>query len=93
MALLCTWSIRLLTSKYFLFRFNPSYVITDELLEQAYQRAQKDGKQVKMMLFTNPNNPTGTVYSEEEMRIVLTFCRRHNIHLVFPLNSFYPVIV
>lgn len=35
-----------------------------------------------MMIFTNPNNPTGTVYSEEEMGIVLAFCRRHNIHLV-----------
>ena len=63
-----------------------SYVITDELLEQTYQKALNDGKQVKMMLFTNPNNPTGTVYSEEEMRIVLTFCRRHDIHLV---SSFF----
>ena len=57
-------------------------MVTDEALEKAYKAAQEDGKQVKMMIFTNPNNPTGTVYSEEEMGIVLAFCRRHNIHLV-----------
>ena len=36
-----------------------------------------------MLVFTNPNNPTGTVYTEEEMRMILGFCRKHNIHLVF----------
>ena len=42
-----------------------------------------------MLVFTNPNNPTGTVYSEEEMRIVLAFCRRHHIHLVMTVVLFY----
>ena len=56
--------------------------MTDAILEEAYAAAQRDGRKVKMLVFTNPNNPTGTVSSEEEMRIVLAFCRRHNIHLV-----------
>ena len=58
-----------------------NYVVTDAILEEAYAAAQRDGRKVKMLVFTNPNNPTGTVSSKEEMRIVLAFCRRHNIHL------------
>ena len=51
-------------------------------MEDAFKEAEVKGQKVKMLVFTNPNNPTGTVSSEEEMRIVLAFCRRHNIHLV-----------
>ena len=56
--------------------------MTDAILEEAYAAAQRDGRKVKMLVFTNPNNPTGTVSSEEENRIVQAFCRRHNNHLV-----------
>ena len=59
-----------------------SYVVTDAILEEAYAAAERDHRKVKMLVFTNPNNPTGTVSSEEEMHIVLNFCRRHNLHLV-----------
>lgn len=51
-------------------------------MENAFKEAEVKGQKVKMLVFTNPNNPTGTVYSEEEMRLVLRFCRKHNIHLV-----------
>lgn len=61
---------------------SPSYVVTDAILEEAYQKAEADGRKVKLLVFTNPNNPTGTVYSLDEMRTVLAFCRRHSIHLV-----------
>lgn len=60
-----------------------NYVITEAILETAYKEAEDSGKKVKMLVFTNPNNPTGTVYTEEEMRMILGFCRKHNIHLVF----------
>lgn len=59
-----------------------SYVVTDAILEEAYQKAVADGRKVKLLVFTNPNNPTGTVYSLDEMRTVLAFCRRHSLHLV-----------
>lgn len=59
-----------------------SYVVTDAILEEAYQQAVADGRKVKLLVFTNPNNPTGTVYSLDEMRTVLAFCRRHSLHLV-----------
>ena len=41
--------------------FNISYIVTDEILESAYAEAVKDKRKVKMLVFTNPNNPTGTV--------------------------------
>ncbi|CBK24288.2 uncharacterized protein [Blastocystis hominis] len=59
-----------------------NYVVTDAILEEAYQKAEADGRKVKLLVFTNPNNPTGTVYSLDEMRTVLAFCRRHSIHLL-----------
>ena len=64
-----------------------SYVISNTILEDAFNAATRDGRKVKFLVFTNPNNPTGTIASEEEMQIVLSFCRRHNIHLV--IISYY----
>ncbi|KAK8804010.1 hypothetical protein WA171_000103 [Blastocystis sp. BT1] len=58
-----------------------NYVVTDAILEEAYAAAERDHRKVKMLVFTNPNNPTGTVSSVEEMHIILQFCRRHNLHL------------
>lgn len=69
-----------------------SYVITEEILENAYQAAVKDGRKVKMLVFTNPNNPTGTVFSRAELMIVLNFCRKYNIHLVLFYNPFHSLV-
>lgn len=33
----------------------------------------------KMVIFTNPNNPTGTVYTRSTMEKVADFCKRHNL--------------
>ena len=38
--------------------------------------------QTKLVLLCNPNNPTGTVYSPEEMAMVAEFCRAHGLFLV-----------
>ena len=43
-----------------------SYVVTDAILEEAYAAAERDHRKVKMLVFTNPNNPTGTVSSVED---------------------------
>lgn len=34
-----------------------------------------------MLIVTNPSNPTGYVYSEKELRMMLAWCRKHNLHL------------
>jgi len=36
----------------------------------------------KLVLLCNPNNPTGTVYSPEELALVAAFCRDHGLFLV-----------
>ncbi len=36
----------------------------------------------KMVLLCNPSNPTGTVYRDDELRQVATFCRTHGLFLV-----------
>lgn len=38
--------------------------------------------ETRMVLLCNPNNPTGTVYSKEELMQVAEFCRRHDLFLV-----------
>jgi aspartate aminotransferase len=36
----------------------------------------------RAILLCNPNNPTGTVYSREELRFLLELCQEHNIFLI-----------
>ena len=58
-----------------------NYIVTEEILEKTRQQAEKEGHHVKMLIVTNPSNPTGYVYSEEELRMMLAWCRKHNLHL------------
>jgi aspartate aminotransferase len=36
----------------------------------------------RVVILCNPNNPTGTVYSREELEMVADFCREHGLFLV-----------
>ncbi len=36
----------------------------------------------RLVILCNPNNPTGTVYSREELNMVADFCREHGLFLV-----------
>ncbi|MCX7654792.1 MAG: pyridoxal phosphate-dependent aminotransferase [Fervidobacterium sp.] len=36
----------------------------------------------KAILFSNPSNPTGTVYTYEEMRQIIDFAKKHNIVII-----------
>ena len=36
----------------------------------------------RMVLLCNPNNPTGTVYTREELEMVAAFCRDHELFLI-----------
>jgi aspartate aminotransferase len=36
----------------------------------------------KLVILCNPNNPTGTVYSREELEMVASFCRDHGLFLI-----------
>ena len=58
-----------------------NYQVTEEILEATRVKAEKEGHHVKMLIVTNPSNPTGYVYSEAELRMMLAWARKHNLHL------------
>jgi aspartate aminotransferase len=39
-------------------------------------------EKTRFVLLCNPNNPTGTVYTREEIERVAAFCRRHRLFLI-----------
>jgi len=36
----------------------------------------------RIVVLCNPNNPTGTVYSPDELRMIADFCREHDLFLI-----------
>ena len=47
---------------------------------EAFEKALS--KRTRFVLLCNPNNPTGTVYSRDEVQRVADFCRDHDLFLV-----------
>ena len=43
---------------------------------------KKITKKTKAILFTNPNNPTGTVYTKEEIEMLVKIAKKHNVFLI-----------
>jgi aspartate aminotransferase len=48
--------------------------------DEEFEKLRSD--RTRFVLLCNPNNPTGTVYSREELLRVAAFCRRHSLFLV-----------
>jgi len=46
----------------------------------AWERARTP--RTRLVILCNPNNPTGTVYSREEIEMVAGFCRDHGLFLI-----------
>lgn len=52
------------------------YKITADILEkQTTDRA-------KVLVLNSPNNPTGTIYTEEELREIAEFCRKRDLFII-----------
>lgn len=47
---------------------------------EAFEKVRTD--KTRMVLLCNPNNPTGTVYTREELEMVASFCREHDLFLI-----------
>lgn len=57
--------------------------VTPSALTAGLARAAGRGlPRPKALLLTNPNNPTGHVYSEEDLIAILEWCLHHRIHLI-----------
>ena len=54
--------------------------LTPELLDRAIADA---GRPIKVLLFTSPNNPLGTVYSADEIDEILDWADARKLHVVF----------
>lgn len=67
---------------YFADTTDDDYAITEATLSQTYERAVNEGHIPKLLVFTNPTNPMGTCYTRDEMKLVLKFCRQHNMHIM-----------
>jgi aspartate aminotransferase len=47
---------------------------------EAWEKVVSD--KTRMVILCNPNNPTGTVYTKEELEMVASFCRDHGLFLI-----------
>ncbi len=50
--------------------------------EEAYEEQIAKGKRVCCILFSNPNNPIGTVYSEDQLKNVIEFAQAKKLDIV-----------
>lgn len=55
------------------------WAISNELLENSYNEAIINGIDIKLIVIINPNNPTGSVLSRENIKMVLQFAQKHDL--------------
>ncbi len=58
------------------------WAFDQELLEESYNKARKNGVDVKGIVVINPGNPTGAVLSEKSIREVITFAKEHQLAII-----------
>lgn len=63
------------------FPLNPdnNFSLDEEAMEVAIK---KSNIKIKAFLLTNPNNPTGRCYTKSELKIIVSFCKKHHLHLI-----------
>ncbi|KAG9140173.1 hypothetical protein Leryth_015802 [Lithospermum erythrorhizon] len=59
-----------------------NFAVTIDALDEAYNEASKQGKRIKGVLFANPSNPVGNMFSKEMLLNLLDFAREKNIHII-----------
>ncbi len=71
---------KLLGKHYHTFYLRPEdeYRIQPDLLDDYLEKLASENRQ-HLIIINNPNNPTGLVYSKEELTEIAEVCRKHNI--------------
>lgn len=59
-----------------------NWAATEEELQKRLDEARSDGLDVKAMAIINPGNPTGQVFSREDLEVVCRFCTDNGIVLL-----------
>ncbi len=62
-------------------------VLTISILENCLKDIHAQGKQFRMLVLTNPDNPTGGMYTYENLLKITDWCIEHEIHLI--VNEIY----
>lgn len=62
-------------------------VLNLEHLQKAKKAIEQSGKKWKVLVLTNPDNPTGGMYSYEQLFQITDWCLKENIHLI--VNEIY----
>ncbi|XP_064169946.1 1-aminocyclopropane-1-carboxylate synthase-like protein 1 isoform X2 [Anguilla rostrata] len=58
------------------------FLLTVEKLEKSMEQAKAEGVRVRAVIFVNPHNPLGEIYSAEEMTAFLEFAKRNALHAI-----------
>jgi len=61
--------------------------VKTEMLDKALKDITAAGKRFKILLITSPDNPTGCVYSDQDLKALAQWCVEHKIHLI--VNEIY----
>ena len=56
--------------------------LTVDSLDDAYRRSMELNHPPKALLIVNPGNPTGVIYSDEQLLIALNWTKKHGMHLI-----------
>ncbi len=62
-------------------------VLTIAQLENALEDIESQGKRFRMLVLTTPDNPTGGIYTQEQLEQIASWCIDHRIHLI--VNEIY----
>ena len=66
---------------YFLDEEN-NWGLSIDMLEESYSKAKAEGIDVRLIVIINPNNPTGSVLSRDNIRMMLEFARYNNLMVI-----------
>jgi alanine transaminase len=68
--------------------------INEKILEESIEKAFRNGINPKLIVIINPNNPTGSLLSKNNISMVLEFANKHNLTViadeVYQENIYYP---
>lgn len=53
-----------------------------DAFEDAYEKVTKEGRRVRAVLFSSPNNPVGTVYKKEAVQHIIEFAMEHDLDII-----------
>lgn len=62
-------------------------LVTTDHLEKARLEIEGKGKRFRLLIITNPDNPTGGIYTREQLSAYADWCISHQVHMV--VNEIY----